>query len=261
MEWRKGLCLALGLCGAAAGCQHQEMTLPPGAVPPGAVVKKAPTDGPKKIPKVDTLAKFGDFRLKEAAGPQYSAAERQTLLDEARKAYQEALKRDARCVPAYRGLGRLYTMTDQYGKAVELYQKALKLAPKEAPIWFDLGLCYKHVQEWDKAIDAIRQAAQLDPDNREYANALGVLLARVGRYQESLDSFSRVDGPAMAQYKLGCTLRHINQPDLSRKCLMAALEANPQLSQAQALLVELDSEQGVQPAGYTEPQPTPADNQ
>jgi hypothetical protein len=42
---------------------------------------------------------------------------------------------------------------------------------------------------------------------------------------------------------------------------MAALEAIPQLSQAQALLVELDGEQGVQPAGYTEPQPTPADNQ
>jgi tetratricopeptide (TPR) repeat protein len=259
MEWRKGLWLALGLGGAVGGCQHQEMTLSPGAVPPGAVVQKAP-QGPKKMPTTDTLVKFGDFRLKEATGPQYEPAQREALLEEARKSYQEALKRDAKCVAAYQGLGRLYVLTDQYGKAVEQYQKALKKAPKDGSIWFDLGMCYKHMQEWDKALDAIRKAADLDPENRDYANALAVLLARAGRYQESLDCFSRVSGPAMAQYKLGCTLRYLNQPELSRKCLEAALQENPQLGQAQAVLSELDGDQGIRPVGYTEPQPAPADN-
>jgi tetratricopeptide (TPR) repeat protein len=259
MEWRKGLSLALGLCGAAAGCQHQEMTLSPGAVPPGAIVQKAPTPTAKKIPSTDTLVKFGDFRVKEATGQQYEPAQRQALLDDARKSYQEAIKINAKCVPAYQGLARVYAMTDQYAKAVSQFQTALKIAPREAPVWFELGMCYKHMQEWDKALEAIRQAVQLEPENREYANALAVLLARAGYYQESLDMFSRVDGPAMAQYKLGCTLHYLNQPKLSRQCLSNALHENPQLSQAQALLSEME-QQAIEPATYTEQPQAPPDN-
>jgi tetratricopeptide (TPR) repeat protein len=261
MEWRKGVWLALGLCGAAGGCQHQEMTLSPGAVPPGAVVKKASTDGPKKVPTTETLVKFGDFRVKEALGPQYESAQRDGLLDDARKSYQEALKLNAKCVPAYQGLARLYVLQDQNAKAVGLYQKALKVAPKDASVWYDMGLCYKHMQEWDKALEAFRKASELDPENRDYANALGILLARAGRYQESLDCFSRVNGPALAQYKLGVTLHHLQQPELSRKCLEAALELNPQLGQAQSLLAEVATDQGVRPASYAEPQPMPAGDQ
>jgi tetratricopeptide (TPR) repeat protein len=260
MDCRKGLWLALGL---AAGCQHQEMTLPPGAVPAGAVVKKT-SEGSKKVPKAETLVKFGDFRAKEAATGDYSDAQRQALLDEARQSYQEALKLDRKCVPAHLGLARMYAATDQYPKAVAAYQKAVEVAPKDAGAWYALGLCYNHMQQWDKALSALGKAAQLEPENRTYANALAILLARAGRFQESLDSFSRVNGPAMAHYLLGCTLRRLNQPDLSRQCLETALQKNPQLSQAQAMLAQLTAEQqplveqpAIRTVGYTEPQPLP----
>jgi tetratricopeptide (TPR) repeat protein len=261
MECRKGFWLALAMWGAAGGCQHQEMTMSPGSVPPGAVVQKSSVNPGAKIPKTETLVKFGDFRLQEAGGQQYTQSQRETLLDEARKSYQEALKLDSKCTPAYRGLARLYAATDQYGKAIATFQKALKSSPKDAAIWYDLGLCYNHMQEWDKALDAVRKAANLDPENRDYANALGILLARAGRYHESLDTFSRVNGPAMAHYKLGCTLRHLSQPELGRQHLETALQNNPQLSQAQAMLSEMNTEQApldqqpIRTVGYTEPQP------
>jgi tetratricopeptide (TPR) repeat protein len=260
MDCRKGLWLVLGL---AAGCQHQEMTLPPGAVPAGAVVKKATADAGKKVPKAETLVKYGDFKAREATAANYTDAQRQALVDEARKSYQEALKLDRKSVAAHLGLARLNAATDQYPKAVAAYQKAVDVAPKDASAWYALGLCHNHMQHWDKALTAVAKASQLDPENRTYANAQAVLLARAGRLKESLDCFGRVNGPAMANYMLGCTLRRLNQPELSRQCLETALQKNPQLAQAQAVLAEMTAEQApaAQPAvrtvGYTEPQPVP----
>jgi tetratricopeptide (TPR) repeat protein len=260
MECRKGFTwVALGLGGLVAGCQHQETTLSPGAVPPGAVVQKEPVEKAKKTPKTETLVKFGDFRLKEAAGAQHTSTERDMLVEEARKSYQEALKLNSKYGPAYQGLGRFYVATDQYGKAVATLQKGVKVTPKDASIWFDLGLCYNHLQQWNKALEALGKAADLDPENPTYANAQGILLARVGRYKESLDRFSRVSGPALASYKLGCTLQHLNQPELSRQYLEAAVQKNPQLGQAQALLAEMnaaESQNAIRTVGYEEPAPS-----
>jgi tetratricopeptide (TPR) repeat protein len=274
MDCRRGLWLALGLWGAA-GCRHADpstASTAPAAVPPDAVVTRKVADGPKKLPRADTCVRYGDYRAGEASASNsnYSPSQREKLRDDARKAYQEALQVDPKCLAAQQGLARLEVASEDYPRAVAVYQKALKTTPGSAALWFELGICYNRMGQWDAAAKAVAQAAALEPDNRTYVNSEGVLLARLGRYQESLACFARVNGEAQAHFNMACTLRRLNQLELSKRHLELALEKNPRLDSARAMLAETTSPPAparaarpappspVQPAAYTPPaQPGP----
>jgi tetratricopeptide (TPR) repeat protein len=274
MDCRKGLWLALGLWGAA-GCRHADPAVP-GAAPPAAaapadtVVTRKVANGPKKLPKAETIVRYADYKAGEASAPysNYAPSVRQMLRDDARKRYQEALEVDPKCLAAEQGLARVAVAEGDYPRAVATYQKALQMAPRNAAVWFELGMCYNRMHQWDEALKAVGQAAVLEPDNRTYVNSQGVLLARLGRDQESLACFARINGEARAHYQLGCTLRLLNQPELSKRHLELALQKNPRLEAARAILKEMTAPAAperparsaapspVQPAAYSQPAPT-----
>jgi tetratricopeptide (TPR) repeat protein len=244
---------------AAAPASPAATPVVAGMVDP-ALIHKA-DEGPKKPPKPELCAAFGDYRLREASAPQYSQTQREQLWEEARRAYQQALTLDSKCLAAHRGMARLATAMDDSPRAVACYEKALKIAPKDAVLWFELGMCHNHTQQYDKVLQELSRAMELDPGNKQYGNARAILLARVGRLAESLECFEKVNGAAVAHYNLACTLRRLNQPDLSRQHLEMALEKNPKMTSAQALLAEMSRPgpvvQPVQPVGYSEPQTPP----
>jgi Tfp pilus assembly protein PilF len=271
MDCRKGLWLALGLWGTAAGC-HSPQPYDPTVTTSkgGAVVAPVEPVASGKKPKTtpEMCVAFGDYRVQESCTSGYNPNQQERLREEARGAYTDALKLDANCVAAHKGLARLYANGEDYTRAVATYEKALKQAPKDPSLWFELGMCHNRTQEWDKAIKEIHQAVDLAPDNKAYANTLGVVLARVGKYDESLACFARVNGEAQAHYCLGCTLHKLNQPDLSRQHLAAALHQNPRLESARALLAEMGpprtqatAAQPIQPVQYTTPQAPPSQPQ
>jgi Tfp pilus assembly protein PilF len=263
MDCRKGLWLALGLWGGAAGCQHAAPGLasnapaPAATAPVDAVVTRKAAKGPKKLPKPETCVAYADYRAVEACSSNYSPSQRDQARDDARKAYQDALSLDPKCLEAQRGLARLSAAADDYPRAVAAYQKALKTAPKNASLWFELAMTYHRMQEWGAALDALGHAAALEPDNRTYVNTQAVVLARLGHYQESLECFARVNSESQAHFNLGCTLRRLAQPELSRRELEVALEENPRLESARAMLTEMTAPP-VRPVGYTESQPPKA---
>jgi hypothetical protein len=100
----------------AAGCQHQVMTVPnPG---PQASTDKPPVLDRSKIKPATATMKdlpplvwvsHGDFQAGEASAAQVPPDRRQQLRASARADYEQALKIDKKCVPAYQGLARLYT--------------------------------------------------------------------------------------------------------------------------------------------------------
>jgi Flp pilus assembly protein TadD len=269
MDCRRGLWLALGLWGAA-GCQHAAQGVATNAPAPAAVTAPAETvvsrkfdDGPKKLPKAETCVKYGDFQAGEACTSSYSPSRRDIHRQEARNAYQRALEVDPKCVPAQQGLARLDAAWKDYPRALARYQKALKEAPKNAALWFEMGMCCNRAQQWDEALKAVSRAASLDPENPTYVNSQGVLLARMGHYPESLACFARIAPEAQAHFKLACTLRRLNQPELSKRELAVALSQDPRLDSARALLAEMTpapappapaaAPPAIRPAAYTQP--------
>jgi len=235
MDGRGALQLSLCLLIAAAGCQHEVMTLPGSAPDSPSPNKPDPTQikpasgKPKDLPP-SVLVSYGNFEAGEAFAARTAPERRQQLCESARADYEKALNRDPRCVPAYQGLARLYTHMHDLPLAVETYQKALKLAPSNASLWFELGLCQNYQKNLAAALECLDRAAQLEPGNHSYTNALGVVLAESGRYDESLRYFSRAGGEAMGYYRLAQTLSHLQKPELSRRYLDVALQKDPSLA-------------------------------
>jgi tetratricopeptide (TPR) repeat protein len=268
MDRRATLGLALSLLGGAAGCQHQVVTGPDALhspmplqvaekPPDPAQIKKASAQ-PQKDPPALVVVKLADFKSGEASSADIPPDRQQRMRDEARLDYQRALKIDAKCLPAYQGLARLYMAMEDYGRAGETYRKALQIAPKNAPLWYELGRCHNSRKERGPALECLNRAVQFDPENRDYLNTLGIVLAQVGRFPESLDCFVRSSGDAMGHYRLALTLQHLQQPELSRQYLELALQKNPNLAMAQAMRTEIDGppkppSQTIQRTSYQEP--------
>lgn len=261
MECRKtvGLALALGL--GALGCQKQLVDLPGGSrsylsmstdkMPDPSQIRKAPT---RKDPPLAAVIEWANLNAGEAMSPDIAPARQAKLREDARQAYQRAMTLDPKCVEAYQGLARLYASMQDFPAASENYRKALELSPKNPTLWYEMGLSKNSEKDWDGALECMGKAAQLDPGNRDYLNTLAVLLTRVGRVTEALDCFVRGAGEAVGHYRLARTLQRLQQPELSRQYLEAALQKDPNLEVAQTMWQELNNSasQPIQQTSYHE---------
>ncbi len=235
MDGRGALQLSLCLLIAAAGCQHEVMSVP-GSAPHSSSpanldpsqIKKASVETKDLPPSV--LVSYGNFEAGEAFAERTGPDRQQLLCESARTDYEKALSLDPKCVPAYQGLARLYTHMHDLPLAVETYQKALKLAPHDASLWFELGLCHNFQKNVGPALECLERAVQIDPGNHTYVNALGVVQAESGHYKESLKCFCRTGGEAMGYYRLAQTLHRLQKPELSQRCLEVAMQKDPSLA-------------------------------
>jgi tetratricopeptide (TPR) repeat protein len=256
MDCRGSLVLTWGLLVAVGGCAHNKAAEQPlvksDAPPANAEIHKA-EDLPKRKPHPATLVSFGDVYVRGANEPWRGPSDKEQMLDQARKSYQQAIKIDPKYVPAHLALARLYDVTEDHDRAVASYRKALELKPKDAGLWYDLGMCHARKKEWEKAIEGLSKATDLDPENKPYARSLGFCLARAGYVNEGFTALCRVEGEAQAHYNLARMLHHVQQDELSKQHLRLALKTNPQLDEAQKLLAELET--GAAPANPEVPQP------
>jgi tetratricopeptide (TPR) repeat protein len=184
---------------------------------------------------------FGDLYQRGAAEPGRTPAQMEQMYDQARKAYQQALKIDSKCVPAHLSLARLYDKTGDHTRAVASYHKVLDLKPKDAVVWHELGMSHARAKEWDKAVEGLTTAADLDKENKQFARSLGFCLARAGQHEKSYTALCRAENEATAHFDVARMLHHIHQDELSKQHLRLALQADPKLAQAQEMLVELET--------------------
>jgi Tfp pilus assembly protein PilF len=258
--------ILLCVLGGAAGCTRQAVTTPTAptpvrsyvtigeqAPPPGTPIHKE-ADLPKRTPQAKTCTAGGDFLAQEAAAPDLPESVRQQKRDQALKAYHQALATDPHYLPAYLSLGALYMSLKDHKQAVATYEKAIKEYPQEAQVHFALGQCYGAHKDFEAAAASLSKAVDLDPENRVYVNWLGWMQARAGQFDAALDTFRRVNTEAEAQFRLAEMLAHLKRTDESRGRLRAALDQDPDLGPAQALLDKLEgrSSNAVQPATYVE---------
>jgi tetratricopeptide (TPR) repeat protein len=216
--------------------------------PPANVEVSHDKNLPKRTPHASTCVSFGDFREREAMEPKTAEADKQQMHDQARRAYQQALEIDPKCLAAYTGLARLYTNVGDHVRAVATYEKALKVHPKDAVVHFELGMCHARHKEWEPALASLHAALKLDPENRQYATTLGYSLARTGHFEESLALFATLEGKAVAHYKVARMAHHLHQDETAARYLAVALAEKPDLAGARQLQQELAGRQPPTPA-------------
>jgi tetratricopeptide (TPR) repeat protein len=198
-------------------------------------------DGVKRAAQPKTEIAFGQMKENDAdsdAAKKNPEAQAH-LRDEARQAYQAALKQDPNNADAYRHLARLYTKVGDYERAFDTYQKAMAKHPKDASLWYDLGLCHHRRKDLAESVKCFNKALEIEPENREYMKKLGFTIAYMGQTEQGLSLLTRAQGAALAHYGIARVLIQQGQNEQAQQHLKLALRENAQLESARELLAGL----------------------
>ena len=174
------------------------------------------------------------------------------LRDDARKAYQQAIKLDSNCLDAYRHLGRLYVKMGDTDRALETYKKALAKHAKESGLWYDMGLCHTRRKDFTESTRCFSKALELEPENPDYMKKLGLTLAWIGQIDRGLAYLTRGhQSSALAHYDIARILAQKGQVEPAKQHLQIALRENPQLEGAGEMLAGFEGPRGDAPRRIT----------
>lgn len=101
-------------------------------------------------------------------------------LDQAAKAFEEALTADVKFGPAHNNLGKVYYRQNDLYKAAWEFEYARDLLPKHPEPRNNLGLVLEKAGELDRAVKHYREAVALAPETIEYRANLCRALIRQG---------------------------------------------------------------------------------
>jgi len=102
-------------------------------------------------------------------------------VDEAEKAYREAIARDPDLANAHGNLGNLLSGKGRLPEAEVVLRRAAELAPSDPQILRNLGVCLMRQLKAGEAETVLRKAAALAPNDGDIADNLAQLLRQAGR--------------------------------------------------------------------------------
>ncbi|MDD5298546.1 MAG: tetratricopeptide repeat protein [Rhodocyclaceae bacterium] len=140
-------------------------------------------------------------------------------------------------------LGNLYSLDNDYEKAIASYQKALALKPDFAEVRFNLGILRRKSGEFERAEAGYRDALTIHPDDAEVLNKLGETLDNLGKYPEAADCYRKSvaldPDNAVANYNLGAAAFREAAFEEALACLRKSVALNPALYKAKFSLGNL----------------------
>jgi tetratricopeptide (TPR) repeat protein len=110
--------------------------------------------------------------------------------EEARRAYEEAIRLYPQFVEAHINLGLLNHEAGDLAKAETCYRRALEYDPKLALAHFNLGVVLEDQQKKSGAIAAYTEAVRLAPDFREAHCNLAQLYETLGRQRDAIRHYA-----------------------------------------------------------------------
>jgi tetratricopeptide (TPR) repeat protein len=150
-------------------------------------------------------------------------------------------------------LAVLYDRQMQDAKALAEYQKALQASPRDSNLLNDVGYFFLTRNNHAEAERHLRKALELDGKNQRAWGNLALALAYQGRYPDSFECWAKVNTPAQAHYNVAMIMLQHERPDLAERSLLKALEIDPGLKIARAVLDELHNPRPVQPKQPADP--------
>jgi predicted CXXCH cytochrome family protein len=112
----------------------------------------------------------------------------QDQLENAERAYRQALRISPGFIPALMNLADLYRQSGMDDQAANLLQQALKLAPDSASAQHAYGLLLVRQKRLQDALPYLQQAAKLDPAEPRFAYVYGVALWESGQRELAIQT-------------------------------------------------------------------------
>lgn len=82
----------------------------------------------------------------------------------ARKAYNQAIRRQRNFPEAWNNVATVYYGENRFKKSVKYYRRAIELDPNSASFHLNLGSSYYRMKKFKEAVEEYRTALALDPD-------------------------------------------------------------------------------------------------
>lgn len=115
--------------------------------------------------------------------------EQEGKLDQAREAYQKALRLDPSYADGHNNLGAMHLKAGEIDKAVRAFRKAHEIDVQAPQPLVNLGNAYLQVKRFQDAVSAFGKALQVGPDSAEIHHNLGYAFLESGRLDDALASF------------------------------------------------------------------------
>ena len=149
-------------------------------------------------------------------------------IDDARQAYERALKLDPANTQILDGLGDLYTSTGELDKGLEIFKKLLEIKPYYVTGWAGLGTNYLKRGNYAEAEKAYLQAQSLQPEAWQVMVLLGNLAFTQKNAEKARRFYEQAEGktkgnPEIA-YQLACTEAMAGNVDAALIWLEKALQ-------------------------------------
>jgi type II secretory pathway predicted ATPase ExeA/TolA-binding protein len=138
----------------------------------------------------DKLPEFRPLYAKALAGQAGRLFEKSPL--EAETMLHKAVELDSKNVEAYFVLGKLYTRSKDYARAIEAYQKAVGLDPDLADALFNLGFIYASTGMYENAEIMFARVVRANPPYLDKALFnLAMVQQKLGKKEESRTSLEK----------------------------------------------------------------------
>jgi Tfp pilus assembly protein PilF len=155
---------------------------------------------------------------------------------EAAWCFQNALTRDAHCVPALLNLGTIWRQLGQRDSALPCYRLAARVWPDRVEPQFCLGTLLCELRELDEAIAVHRRALTLAPDHPGVLSDLGSALVLRNDFDEGMTLLRRAIEVApewpIAHVNLGIALARAHHTDEALACFYRAQTLDPRFDYA-----------------------------
>ncbi len=137
---------------------------------------------------------LGDAVLFLAGGKDRTPAERDSMYDVARRAYNTSLQHcaEAPC-DLYIRVGKLNRLKKDYVEMASAYEKAVSCDSTMADPWLQLGLAYFYQSNYDKAIPILQKVIALDGSNSLAYLNLGLSYYGKSQWTEAAETLVKAD--------------------------------------------------------------------
>jgi len=165
--------------------------------------------------------------------------------DDAIKAYQQAVKIDAKYAWAWYKLGTAYEDLKRYNEAIEVWRQNLRINPDAELAWQHLGVAYGMLKRYNDGVEACRQAVMIRPQDGDAWTCLVDAYEHLNRHDEAVEAHnqaaSRYDNDIEAYRqaiktnpenddawrKLGATYELLNRHDDAIEAFRQCVRSNP----------------------------------
>ncbi len=149
--------------------------------------------------------------------------------------YTKALEKEPNNEAALLSVARLHARQQAYAQAETYFGKVLSLKP-QAVIYNELASVQQSQGKIAESQTSIQRAIELDPTSSRYRNNLAGMLVAAGQSAEAVKQLEQVFPPAVANYNVAFLHFSNNNMAAAQQHLQTALQADPNMQEARALM-------------------------